>query len=83
MPFDWRPPTLETERLILRALTVEDVDAVFAYASNPAVARALRSGTRTRIATIRSNSSATMACPAIWKNSPTRSESAGKTRPGR
>ena len=39
MPIDWRPPTLATERLILRALSVDDVEAVFAYASNPAVTR--------------------------------------------
>lgn len=31
----WRPPTLETERLYLRALDETDADAVFAYAGNP------------------------------------------------
>jgi ribosomal-protein-alanine N-acetyltransferase len=39
MPIDWRPPTLESQRLLLRALTVEDADSVFAYAGNPAVTR--------------------------------------------
>ncbi|QIN78004.1 GNAT family N-acetyltransferase [Rubrobacter marinus] len=33
------PPRLETERLILRALTPDDAAAVFAYASDPEVAR--------------------------------------------
>src|SRR5918997_6341448 len=32
-------PTLETERLILRTLTPEDAEAVFAYASDPEVTR--------------------------------------------
>ena len=32
-------PTLHTERLVLRPLTPADVDDVFAYASDPAVAR--------------------------------------------
>src|SRR5438128_950466 len=39
MSIDWRPPTLETPRLFLRAVTVDDVESVFAYASNPAVTR--------------------------------------------
>jgi len=39
MSVDWRPPSLATVRLLLRALTVEDVDSVFAYAGNPAVSR--------------------------------------------
>lgn len=33
------PPTLETERLILRKVSLEDAEAVFAYASDPEVAR--------------------------------------------
>ena len=33
------PPTLETERLVLRAVTAGDAEAVFAYASNPEVSR--------------------------------------------
>ena len=33
------PPRLETERLILRALTPDDATAVFAYAADPEVAR--------------------------------------------
>lgn len=33
------PPRLETERLILRALTPDDAAAIFAYASDPEVAR--------------------------------------------
>ena len=36
---DWKPPTLETPRLIVRPIGVDDVDSVFAYASNPAVTR--------------------------------------------
>jgi ribosomal-protein-alanine N-acetyltransferase len=36
---DWTPPTLETERLVLRPLTSADTTAVFLYASNPAVTR--------------------------------------------
>ena len=32
-------PTLETERLILRKMTLEDVEAIFAYASDPEVSR--------------------------------------------
>ncbi len=32
-------PTLETERLILRKMTPDDADAVFAYASDPEVSR--------------------------------------------
>ena len=34
-----RPPRLETERLVLRALTPDDAAAIFAYASDPEVAR--------------------------------------------
>ena len=30
----WTPPTLETERLILRAITLEDAPAMFQYAQN-------------------------------------------------
>jgi [ribosomal protein S5]-alanine N-acetyltransferase len=36
---DWTPPTLETERLILRPIVPDDAQAVFQYASNPAVTR--------------------------------------------
>jgi [ribosomal protein S5]-alanine N-acetyltransferase len=36
---DWTPPTLETERLILRPVTPDDATAVFIYASNPNVTR--------------------------------------------
>jgi len=32
-------PTLETERLVLRPVTLKDADSVFTYASNPNVAR--------------------------------------------
>ena len=32
-------PTLETERLILRKMTLEDVEAIFAYSSDPEVSR--------------------------------------------
>jgi [ribosomal protein S5]-alanine N-acetyltransferase len=32
-------PTLETERLILRKMTLDDAEAVFAYASDPRVSR--------------------------------------------
>ncbi len=37
-------PTLQTERLILRELKPDDVEAVFAYLSDPEVARFLSSG---------------------------------------
>ena len=33
------PPRIETERLVLRALTPDDVAAIYAYASDPEVAR--------------------------------------------
>jgi ribosomal-protein-alanine N-acetyltransferase len=36
---DWRPPTLETPRLVLRPATAADAPAVYLYASNPAVTR--------------------------------------------
>lgn len=36
---NWRPPTLETKRLILRALQESDAAAIFAYAHKPEVAR--------------------------------------------
>lgn len=39
MSLDWTPPTLETERLILRPVTAADATAAFLYASNPAVTR--------------------------------------------
>ena len=35
------PPRLETERLLLRALTPDDAAAIFAYASDPEVSRHL------------------------------------------
>lgn len=35
----WRPPTIETSRLLLRALEESDVESIFAYASNPNVTR--------------------------------------------
>jgi ribosomal-protein-alanine N-acetyltransferase len=37
MGIDWRPPTLQTPRLILRGLEESDADAIFAYASSPTV----------------------------------------------
>jgi ribosomal-protein-alanine N-acetyltransferase len=36
---DWRPPVLETERLILRPVTTDDAPAVFRYCSNPNLTR--------------------------------------------
>jgi ribosomal-protein-alanine N-acetyltransferase len=36
---DWKPPVLETERLLLRPVTPDDAQAVFDYASNPDVTR--------------------------------------------
>src|SRR5207253_7147367 len=36
---DWRPPTLETERLVLRPFTEADAPALFVHASNPTVTR--------------------------------------------
>lgn len=39
MTLDWTPPTLETDRLLLRPITPADATAVFLYASNPAVTR--------------------------------------------
>lgn len=35
----WTPPTLTTDRLILRAITLEDAPAMFEYSKNPNVAR--------------------------------------------
>jgi len=35
----WRPPTLTTERLLLRALTPADAESLFRHASNPNVTR--------------------------------------------
>lgn len=35
----WRPPTLSTERLLLRALTPDDADSLYRHASNPNVTR--------------------------------------------
>jgi RimJ/RimL family protein N-acetyltransferase len=34
---EWRPPTIATSRLILRAISESDLDELFAYASNPNV----------------------------------------------
>ncbi len=39
MPHDWRPPTLSTERLTLRAFTEADAPALFEHAKNPNVTR--------------------------------------------
>lgn len=39
MNLEWKPPTLETNRLLLRPVTEADAPAIFAYASNPAVTR--------------------------------------------
>jgi RimJ/RimL family protein N-acetyltransferase len=39
MSVPWRPPIIETERLILRPLDEADRDAVFRYASNPNMTR--------------------------------------------
>ena len=39
MPHDWRPPTLNTERLTLRAFTEADAPALFEHARNPNVTR--------------------------------------------
>jgi ribosomal-protein-alanine N-acetyltransferase len=36
---DWRPPTLETDRLILRAFEEADAGPLFAHAANPNVTR--------------------------------------------
>jgi ribosomal-protein-alanine N-acetyltransferase len=36
---DWRPPRLETERLVLRAFEETDAPALFPHASNPNVTR--------------------------------------------
>jgi ribosomal-protein-alanine N-acetyltransferase len=38
-PIDWRPPTLTTERLVLRAFTTDDAHPLFVHARNPNVAR--------------------------------------------
>lgn len=35
----WQPPTLTTERLILRPITLEDAQDIFNYAQNPNVSR--------------------------------------------
>ena len=36
---DWKPPTLTTNRLLLRPIEISDADAIFAYAKNPNVCR--------------------------------------------
>lgn len=38
-PLDWRPPTLTTERLTLRAFTDVDAEPLFEHAKNPNVTR--------------------------------------------
>src|SRR5437868_414302 len=38
-PPDWRPPTLTTERLVLRAFEDADAEPLFVHASNPNVTR--------------------------------------------
>ena len=38
-PHDWRPPTLTTERMILRAFTEDDAQPLFEHARNPNVTR--------------------------------------------
>ena len=35
----WRPPRIETQRLLLRGWDPTDVETVFAYASDPEVTR--------------------------------------------
>jgi ribosomal-protein-alanine N-acetyltransferase len=35
----WDPPRIETDRLLLRPFTEDDLESVFVYASNPAVTR--------------------------------------------
>jgi ribosomal-protein-alanine N-acetyltransferase len=35
---DWRPPIIETQRLVLRPVEEGDAEAIFTYASNPSVA---------------------------------------------
>ncbi|MDB5310426.1 MAG: N-acetyltransferase [Gemmataceae bacterium] len=39
MPTDWRPPTLETNRLVIRAFGEADAEPLFAHASNPNITR--------------------------------------------
>ena len=39
MPLDWRPPTLTTARLTLRAFTDADAEPLFEHARNPNVTR--------------------------------------------
>lgn len=39
MPFDWRPPTLTTDRLVLRPFVEADAPALFPLAANPNVTR--------------------------------------------
>jgi ribosomal-protein-alanine N-acetyltransferase len=36
---NWRPPKLETERLILRPVEITDAESIFAYAKNPNVTK--------------------------------------------
>ena len=45
----WTPPILETERLVLRAVTEADADAVFAACSNPNVTRFVLFDTHTTL----------------------------------
>jgi ribosomal-protein-alanine N-acetyltransferase len=39
MPPDWRPPTLETDRLVVRPFHEDDAAALYPYAANPNVTR--------------------------------------------
>ncbi len=39
MGIDWRPPRLETARLVLRGIEESDIDSIFAYASSPTISR--------------------------------------------
>lgn len=36
---NWKPPTLETKRLILRPIKISDAEAIYAYAKNPNVCK--------------------------------------------
>lgn len=38
-PPDWRPPTLHTDRLVLRAFEEADAQPLFSHAANPSVTR--------------------------------------------
>lgn len=47
MSLTWTPPTLKTDRLILRSLRDSDIDGIFEYASDPEVTRFLNFETHT------------------------------------